>query len=215
MRTILSVVGPHSGCGKTSFVIPLLRQFPGLGCLKISPAHDWPDEFAKDAEAAGEDFYLEDLTRLRRPGKDTALYLEAGAAEVKRLRHRGDGLAAGLDAALRCYPANMPVVVESSSAVRLLRPVAVILIVRPPLREMKPSTAAILSRVTDLLINALDEGGTATAAAERLRHEFPALRPQFTWSADLIREPPPEQMLARLCALLTAERAEGAECYSK
>ena len=40
-------------------------------------------------------------------------------------------------------------------------------------------------------------------AAERLRDEFTALRPPYTWSADLIAEPPPAQMLTRLRTLLT------------
>lgn len=201
-RSILSVVGPHSGCGKTAFVTRLLRHLPGLGCLKVSPSHDWPVEVALDAEANGEDFYLEDLARLSRPGKDTTLYLEAGAAEVKRLRHRGEGLAAGLEVALRRYPPTMPIVVESSSAVRWLNPVAVVLIVRPPPREMKPSTEAILPRVTDLLINASNRESFAVTAAERLRHAFPALRPRFIWSADLVTEPPPADMLTRLKSLL-------------
>jgi len=203
-RIILSVIGPHSGCGKTSFVTHLLRHISGLGCLKISPAHDWPDGVARRAEAIGEDFYLEDLLRLKRPGKDTALYMTAGATEVKRLRHRGDGLAAGLDAAIGCYSTATRILVESSSAVPLLSPAAVVLVVRPPPREMKPSTEAILSRVTDLLINTADGDGVAATEAARLCHQFPALHPQFTWSADLISEPPPAGMLTRLQALLAS-----------
>ena len=95
----------------------------------------------------------------------------------------------------------MPVVVESSSAVGLLKPAAVVLVVRPPRREMKPATQAVLPMVTELLVNASDRQGRSAAEAARLRHEFPALGPQFTWSADLIAEPPPHAMLARLRAL--------------
>ena len=202
-RIILPVVAPHSGSGKTSFVLHVLRHIGGLGCLKISPAHEWPDDVVARAAVTGEDYYLEDPASPTRPGKDTALYVQAGALGVKRLRHRGDGLASGLEAALECYPPALPVVVESSSAVALLKPVAVVLIVRPPLGEMKPTTEAILSRVTDLLINASDCEGAATAAADRLRHRFPALRPRFTWSIDLLAEPLPAELLARLQALLT------------
>ena len=201
-RTILSVIGPHSGCGKTLLVLHLLRQVGGLGCLKISPAHDWPDQSAGIGDAAARDYYLEDRVRLNRPGKDTALYLAAGAAVVTRLRHRAQGLVAGLDEALHRYPPNMPIVVESSSAVRLLQPVAVVLVVRPPIQVMKPATQAVLSRVTDLLINATDRQGLATSEADRLRHDFPSLAPQFTWSADLICQPPPDEMLVRLRDLL-------------
>lgn len=202
-RGILSVVGPHSGCGKTLFVLSLLRHVGGLGCLKISPKRDWPAVLENVPGTVETDFVLEDSARLERPGKDTARYLEAGALEVQRLRHRAAGLAAGLEEAWQRFPAMMPVLVESSSAVPLLEPVAVVLVVRPPLREMKPATEAILERVTDLLVNASDREGSATGAAESLAREFPVLRPQFTWAADLISEPPPEGLMERMRVLLT------------
>ena len=106
------------------------------------------------------------------------------------------------------FPPGMPVVVESSSAVRFLRSVAVVLIVRPPLREMKPSTHAILDRVTDLLINASDRDESAAKAAECLRREYPSLRPQCTWSADLTCEPP-RVLLSRLRTLLESNLSHG------
>ena len=203
-RVILSVVGPHSGCGKTTFVIHLLKHVEGLGTLKISPASEWPDADSVGGRMIGDGFYLEDPAHLDRPGKDTALYTQAGAAQVERLRHQGAMRAVGLEAALCRFPRDMPVVVESSSAVQLLKPVAVILVVRWPLVEMKPTTEAILPKVTDLLINASDREGQAVAAVESLRQEFASLNPQHIWSADLIREPPPPEMLIRLRALLKA-----------
>lgn len=201
-RTILSVIGPCSGCGKTLFVTHLLRHIERLSCLKISPAYDWPPG-SGGGQVVGEDFYLENSVDLNRPGKDTAVYLAAGAAGVQRLRHRRNGLAAGLAAALEWFPAHVPIVVESSSAVRLTKPVAVVLVVRPPHQEMKASTRDVLHLVTDLLINASDVECSAAAEAKRLGTEFPVLQPQYTFSADLISEPPPEKMLARLRTLLT------------
>lgn len=183
-------------------MIHLLRHVAGLGCLKISPGCDWPEETVDGPEVMAGDFYLEAPARLHRPGKDTALYLEAGAVQVERLRHRANALATGLGVALKRYPAGVPIVVESSSAVALLEPVAVVLVVRSPIREMKPATEAILSRVTDLLINASDGEGQAAAEVRRLPQEFPALQPQYTWTADLILQPPPDDMLARLRSLL-------------
>lgn len=204
-RPILSVIGPHSGCGKTSFVTHLLRSISGLGCLKISPAADWPEMSPDGENAIGGDFFLEEPARLNRPGKDTAVYLASGAAQVERLRHWRNGLRPGLAAAWQRFPAAMPVVVESSSAVKLLSPVAVVLVVRPPIREMKPTTRAALSLVTDLLMNASDRDGLAAVEAQRLCQEFPTLRPAHTWSADLISEPPPRKMLTRLHTLLTPD----------
>lgn len=217
-RSILSVIGPHSGCGKTLFVTQLARHVPGLGCLKVRPFHGHLGR-DRNSEQTGEDdslpqdsrsalgpspvYALEPSSALSDPGADTALYLAAGAVQVEILRHRGGALAAGLVAALDRFPRGVSVVVESSSAVEFLDPVAVVLIVRPPLREMKPSTNAILSRVTDLLINASDQDGVAAQSSKRLHGDYPSLRPQHTWFADLMCEPPPDQMLARLQVLLT------------
>ena len=116
-RTILSVIGPHSGCGKTLFVSWLLRHVEGLGCLKISPTHDGPEGVPAGDKSSGirrQDFQLEDSALLNRPGKDTALYLRIGAVRVERLRPRGDGLARGLRAALQRFDRSTPIVVESS-----------------------------------------------------------------------------------------------------
>ncbi len=206
-RSILSVIGPHSGCGKTTFVAHLLRHIAGLGTLKISPAHDQPETSTREDALIGKNFYLEDTARLHRAGKDTAMYFEAGAVHVERMRHRAGGLAAGLDAAMKRFPPGVPVVVESSSAVKLLTRVAVVLVLRPPPREIKPSTRDLLPSVTDLLINASDYEDTATAEARRLEREFPSLRPKHTWFADLLCEPLPEALLTRLrCLLLPARR---------
>ena len=203
-RRVLSVVGPHSGCGKTSFVTHLIRNIPGLGCLKISPATDWPDA-SLGPPTASEGFYLEDRAHLNRPGKDTAFYLSAGAVRVERLRHRADSLAPGLRSALQRFDPATAVVVESSSAVSLLKPAAVVLVVRPPPREIKLATQNILSKVTDLLINASNDGGFAEQEAANLCRQYPALHPQHTWTANLISEPPPIEMLDRLSILLTAK----------
>ena len=201
-RAILSVVGPHSGSGKTAFVTTLLRRFGGLACLKISPAPDWRADTVVGAEVEGRNFYLEDLAGLVYAGSDTALYLDAGAVEVRRLRHRADGLRAGLTATLERYPAGVPVVVESSSAVKFLSPCAVLLVTRPPIREMKPSTAAILPRVTDLLLNTPEPERPAAETAAALLVEFPALQPQHTWCADLGSEDLPADLMDRISDVL-------------
>ncbi len=155
---ILSVIAPHSGSGKTLFVTHLLGHIDGLGCLKISPVHSQHEELEKGNLYSEEDFYFEKPSRLCQPGKDTALYLEAGACQVERLRHAGPGLRAGLEAAFQRFPSALPVVIESSSAIEHLNPVAVVLIIRPPVREMKPSTARLLHRVTDLVVNVGADG---------------------------------------------------------
>ena len=157
-RRILSVIAPHSNSGKTLFIVHLLEQVDGLGCLKVSPVHSQHEEFEDGDLRSQDDFYFEKPSRLCQPGKDTALYLEAGARQVERLRHGGSGLRAGLEAAFKRFSTDLPIVVESSSAVDLLDPVAVILVVRPPIREMKPATQRVLHRVTDLLINASRRG---------------------------------------------------------
>ena len=201
-RIVLSVVGPHSGCGKTMFVTALLRRIEGLGCLKISPARDWPDRETVGDEATGRGFYLEDADRLRRPGKDTTLYLAAGANQVERLRHRDDALPLGLAAALARFEPSLPIVVEGSKVVPLLKPVAVVLVVRPPIREMKRTTRDILYLVSDVLFNMSKDEASVTTELGALQADFPSFRPQYVWSADLSREPLPPEMLIRLKAVL-------------
>lgn len=201
-RVILSVIGPHSGCGKSSLVIQLLHRVRGLGCLKISPVHDHGEIPPSSREATGQDYWLEDPASLNSPGKDSALYLAAGAVQVERLSHRRGRLALGLEAALQRFPPGMPVVVESSAAVRLLKPVAVMMVVRPPVREMKPATADVLSFVTDLLVNVSSDGELAGAEAQRLQSEFPTFHPRYIWAANLISQPPPDELFARLRDLL-------------
>ena len=208
-RKVLSVVGPHSGCGKTLFVTHLVQSRPGLGCLKISPVCGADEPLPGRGNEGDRDFYFEPRAKLETPGKDTARYLGAGAGCVERLRHRAGGLAAGLREALTHFPPCMPVVVESSSAVPLLDPVAVILIVRPPLREMKPATQGILPLVTDLFVNTSESVPGRENEVIRLHAEFATLSPKHTWSADLSRTPPPHEMLERLRRLLFEGRAGG------
>jgi hypothetical protein len=203
-RAILSVVAPHSCSGKTAFVAHLARHIRGLGCVKITPAHDPPQAAELEEIPDVDGFYLADAGEIGEPGRNTAQYVSAGAGHVEWLRHRGSGLRAGLEAALERFPAKMPVAVESSAAVKLMALVAVVLVVRPPIREMKPGTQNILHLVTDVLANAPNRAA-GTGEIERLTTMFPSLRPAHTWSADLIREPPPTEMLQRLRKLLQRE----------
>ncbi len=202
-RTIVSVVGPHSGSGKTAFVIYLLKQLGGFGCLKISPAYEHPvGEGAADADTAT-DYHFENPEELVRPGKDTALYLAAGALHVERLRHRGRDITDGLQAALDRFPKEVAIVVESSSAALLMQPAVVMLVTRPPIREMKPATAAVLHQVTDLVIHTSDPDGCGVQEAARLRQTFPLLCPLFTWPVDTTSQQSDQGMLGRMGAALT------------
>lgn len=203
-RRILSVVGPHSGCGKTTLVLYLLRHIGGFGCLKISPAREPPRAAPDGAFDTETGFYFECDEDRAAPCKDTAAYRAAGALHVERLRYWRSQIAAGLGVALDRFPRSMPIVVESSSAVKLMTPGAVVLVVRPPLREMKPSTRAILPRVTDLVINAPHPDDTAGREDELLRRAYPALQPLFTWTVDLRRPQGHETMLDRMRPLLSA-----------
>ena len=66
---IIAVVGTGSGCGKTTVASRILAAIPGLGAVKISP-RPGPSRVEWGAGA---------------PGKDTALYVESGAAPVARI----------------------------------------------------------------------------------------------------------------------------------
>ena len=199
---ILSVIAPHSKSGKTLFVTHLLQNISGLGCLKISPAHGHHHDFDNVRVSGGNDFYFEDPGKLGRPGKDTAIYLDTGARQVERLRHRGDGLAPGLEAAFDRFQADIPVVVESSSAVQFLTPLAVVLVVRPPIREMKPATERILPDVTDLLINTSQHYDDTKLETKHLHEQLGLCRPKHTWVCNLAGEELPVELLKRIRLLL-------------
>ncbi len=92
----------------------------------------------------------------------------------------------------------MPVVIESSSVVLLLEPVAVVLVVRIPMREMKPATERILDRITDLMVNAPADATSPDVCMDQLRAAFPSLQPRHTWTANLIDEGPPAALMLRL-----------------
>jgi len=66
---IIAVVGTGSGCGKTTVACAILRAFPGLGAVKISP---------RDGESFVEWGPGE-------PGKDTDLFVRSGAVRVARI----------------------------------------------------------------------------------------------------------------------------------
>ena len=92
-RTILSVIGPHSGSGKTVFVTRLLRCLGGgLGCLKVRPLHRRHDARTPADQAGSGRYFMEDSADLDRVGMDTEQYLQAGAKQVEILRHEGAGL---------------------------------------------------------------------------------------------------------------------------
>ena len=205
-RRILSVVGPHSNCGKTLFVLHLLRRFAGLGCLKISPAVGRAATSSGITADSVPEFHFENDACLDRLNSDTAQYRAAGAAAVERLRHRGRGLSTGLVAAFNRFPANMPLIVESSSAVPLLKPAAVVLVIRPPVKEMKPATCAILNHVTDLLVNAAKEDADSEAATvERTIRQLPDATLRCVWRTDLGCAPLPATLIERLGDILGAE----------
>ncbi len=198
-RRILSVVGPHSNCGKTLFVVQVVRIFRGLGCLKISPASPRAD--SGDASPA---FWLEEPARIDRRDSDTGRYRAAGAAAVERLRHHGGCLPEAMALALSRFPLAMPLIVESSSAVPLIDPVAVLLVLRWPVTEMKPATQSILTRVTDVLINAGQEDTATATGLGQVAQQFPELRPRYCWRVDLRCEDLPEALIRRLGDVLAA-----------
>jgi len=105
------------------------------------------------------------------------------------------------DEVLGRFPAEMAVITEGTAAVKYARPIAVILVTSSSPREMKPACQAVLSAVTDLVIDGPAEEDSAVINT-RLCWTYPDLRPKFVWGADLPRNVLPAAFLERLRRLI-------------
>jgi len=104
MMKIIAVVGTGSGCGKTTVACRILREFPGLGAVKISPR----DGGVSRVEwAAGE------------PGKDTDLFVGSGAVPVARIIGPRGKVGASWDLIKAKFDGCRGVVMEGASSLEI------------------------------------------------------------------------------------------------
>jgi hypothetical protein len=147
---VLAISGAGSDSGKTTFVVAVLRAFPGWGALKTSP-------FGAAGHHHGGDRNYElviERERLLSPGRDTRSYLEAGAARAAWLIAKAPldpGAAAEI---LQLFAPCAGLAVEGGSLAEALSPGRRYVIVRAGTTALKPEAASAVPRADALLVNA-------------------------------------------------------------
>ncbi|RJQ50483.1 MAG: hypothetical protein C4526_11860 [Nitrospiraceae bacterium] len=153
---IISVTGAHSSVGKTTLCAVLLEYLKGFGGVK----------FTKTALYTS---VTEDEKILGETGKDTAVYLAAGAEKVVWIQSPGGAeLRDALNIALSKMAGLKGVVVEGNSPLKFLRPDLVIFIIRQDGR-IKPSAVETGKQADIIIINSGEKGEYPSSLTRILR----------------------------------------------
>lgn len=149
---VVTVSGTASEVGKTSLVCELLARLPGWGAIKVTRGHY--RSCGRDPETCCVSHLLADEPRVFRepedlevPGKDTARYVEAGAAAVRWVVCRRGQEAEGVARAMVELADRPGVIVEGNTVVPACRPDLALLVAPPDPPEVKSSAVRILDVV--------------------------------------------------------------------
>ncbi len=137
---IISVTGAHSGVGKTTLCSILLENLEGFGAVKFTKTSLYTS-------------VVDDEKTLGEPGKDTAMYLEAGAEKVVWIQSPGgDELEDALHIALAKMAGMKGVVIEGNSPLDFLAPQVVIFVIDGE-GQMKPPAEKACRKADIIVIN--------------------------------------------------------------
>jgi molybdopterin-guanine dinucleotide biosynthesis protein len=142
---VISVTGAHSGVGKTTICSILLEHLKGFGAIK----------FTKTPLYAS---IVDDIDVLSNEGKDTALYLEAGAKRVVWVRSPYHELAELMSVAFERVGEVQGIIVEGNSPVDFLKP-HLIIFIKDRGGEIKPSAINVSKKADIVIINAVKGHG--------------------------------------------------------
>ncbi len=158
---IVLIGGSYSGCGKTTFGTGLIRSL-GKGWAVI--------KYTKTG------FYSSIITNreiLLRDGKDTRLYLDAGAEEVLWLQSPEDNLdellSQGLER-LSLHESLKGIIVEGNSPIEFLMP-DVVVFVNGHERPKKPSSIRVLERA-HIIVEPSEFGKAMEETKELIEKKF-------------------------------------------
>jgi len=138
---LITVSGAVSGVGKTTVIVRLLRHLSGYGVIKttVSRMNQQP-------------VVVTDPLVINRAGKDTALFVAAGAKPVIWLQASPDNLPVALAQALSAAQGCKGIILEGNSIRQLVEPDYAIFILGPDL-ACKPSGKAALTQADLVLVN--------------------------------------------------------------
>jgi molybdopterin-guanine dinucleotide biosynthesis protein len=156
---IVVVAGTGSNTGKTTLVCELLRALTGWEAIKVTRGHSRscgraPETCCVSPLLGEKPLVLSDPSDTRVPGKDTGKYWDAGASNVHWVIATSDQVRTGMRQALERVRAP-GVIVEGTSLLEHIDADYAILVVRTPLREIKPSARRALDtgRIRALFIS--------------------------------------------------------------
>jgi LAO/AO transport system kinase len=140
---IISVTGASSNVGKTTLCSILLRGLKGFGAVKFTRTSLYTS-------------VVDDVEILGQQGKDTAMFLEAGAEKVVWVKSPTEGLGNALDIALSKVSGCKGVIIEGNSPVDFLNPHLVIFIMGHK-GDIKPSALKARKKADILIINSEEQ----------------------------------------------------------
>ncbi len=143
-RKIIVVYGAGSGSGKTSLASGLLRRLPGWAAVKVTPGGFYESIVLETPATA-------------RPGKDTSLFMAAGADPVLHVRAPRGEMGEVLERALELVPEGRPVLLEGREAAARLEPDLAIMVWRPG-TAAKEEPGGLAAGADVLFVNLPPEG---------------------------------------------------------
>lgn len=159
IKNLLIVAGAGRNVGKTEFVCRLIQRWSRsqeIYALKVSAIH--PDEAIYHGDHARQQsgVHLYQETRADIP-KDTSRMLRAGARKVFYLQGDDDRIRAGFAEFQRSIPQAAPVVCESGSLWKIVRP-GLLVLVKAVNLDMKPR-AVELAQHSSLIVESDGRSG--------------------------------------------------------
>lgn len=154
---VVTVSGTASEVGKTTLACELIRRLPGWGAVKVTRGHYRscgrdPETCCVSHLLAEEPRLFRDPADLEVDGKDTARYVDAGAAEVRWVVCRRGQEAEGVRRALDEL-AHLPgVVVEGNTVVPTCGPDLALMVAPPDSPEVKASAVRILDAIDAIYV---------------------------------------------------------------
>jgi len=149
---IIGICGAHSASGKTTYAALLLRNLRGWGAIKYT-------------RTALYSSIVDDSEILSEKGKDTRIFLDAGAERVLWVQSPPSELGEVLPLAVERLSDLKGIIVEGNSAVEFLRPDIIVFIFGSDPGEIKESARGLLEEA-DVIVT---ESEASPVAREKVR----------------------------------------------
>ncbi len=181
---IISITGTASGVGKTTVAQFLLKHLWDLSALKITTKHEGNCSRHSDCDVCDTMTFPYKITidplQINQPGKDTALFKNAGARKVVWLQTHSECLEMGIEEALTYFDKNSLVLIEGNSFLHTHNASLSILVTTPRETKIKRSTKQIISKIDVAVVNTYaDDSTDDIMETEKRLHSIGCYAPVF------------------------------------